>query len=76
MTATREVTIWCNGRSVDNLACLVWERVPGPAVDARQTLRSRGWTYARIDGVLKDFCPVCSARRAEAIAKGQKPPIF
>lgn len=59
MSYTKEVTVFCDD-------CGNWERLTETAVEARKTLRNKGWATVRLEDKTMDYCPDCqSARKKE-----------
>lgn len=69
MSATREVTIWCDG-GVDGSTCGVWYQAGGETArsvrETRAEAKRSGWRYGRG----KDLCPVCSGNESEVEGRG------
>lgn len=61
MSVTKEVSIWCDGKSADN-PCVQWtEGLSDSVATARKNIKKKGWTTKRaLGGMFLDLCPRCS----------------
>lgn len=63
MSATKDVTIWCDGPG-----CHSWTYGGGQPLHtvalAREAARKLGWKCYRPGGRTRDLCPVCAERSA------------
>ena len=63
MSYTKETTIWCDNVDLDGHYCSQWEQHSDSVNNVRKALKRLGWTTVRINGEIKDYCPICSAKR-------------
>ena len=66
MSISREVTVWCDGKTDDGNDCSRWIQGYTTAAELRADLRRGGW---RQEGK-QDFCPSCSEQRRSAGRSG------